>query len=704
VKKLVLVVLILFFYSLQYSQPISRPEREILQLQDQRVSGDGTLVRYLKDQSARLRYRAALALANLQDSSTVPALAASLKDTATDVREASALALGQIKTERAANELLSTLSIEMDTNVIARILEALGKCGSQKCLDSLLTISELDSTKFPPNHFALCIARFAIRQIRTERSIWKCFEYIGSGSPATCSAALYALWRSAPNGLVDLEISKQKDELISLAHHRSSEVRMNLAILLGRSKSKNAQEILDTLERGETSWDDWHVWVQIIRAQAALSAQPENLLPKYLDHLSAMNNHIKITVLQTVKVLPFSLDKQSLFLDSLLLKLRTFVNDASEHEAVRGEACVALGKHFPKDLDLLLPWLTDNRISPRLKAKLLEGIAQQVSKEHLLILRNNLNHESNRVSMAAWDFIKPMLYPGIVSKLGLDSIESIYLSRDIYQKAKIALAKNDMGVTTVLASLFADTAIFKKFKIDGYGKQIVDDLITACRNLSHYDDREAKQAILQTLGNINDTSSVPFLVKELLEPDRSVAAEAGASLHHMTGKDYSSRLPEQAIAPHTDEDWNLLERIKPNQHVLIRTNSGEFTLELMKEQAPFTVLSFVKLTKNKYFDELYFHRVIPDFVVQGGDPRGDGWGGPGFSLRSEISLANYEQGSCGMASAGKDTEGSQFFICHISTPHLDGRYTIFGKVQKGMDVVDRLQIGDTILTVQLVEE
>jgi len=103
-----------------------------------------------------------------------------------------------------------------------------------------------------------------------------------------------------------------------------------------------------------------------------------------------------------------------------------------------------------------------------------------------------------------------MLYPAIVSRLGLDSSESIYLSREIFQEAKKAFAKNDMGVTTVLASLFADTVIFKKFKIDGYGKQIVDDIITACRNLSHYDDREAKQALLQALGNINDTSGSHF--------------------------------------------------------------------------------------------------------------------------------------------------------------------------------------------------
>ena len=703
-KKFVLVILILFIYSFQYSQPISSDEREILQLQDLRSLGNGTLVRYLKDQDAHLRYRAALALANLQDSSAAAALTLSLKDTVQEVREASVLALGQSNYDRAADELLSALLIETDTIVIARILEALGKCGSQKCLDSLLTMSEQEPTKFPPHHFALCIARFAIRQIRTERSIWKCFEYSGSESPETCSAALYALWRSAPNGLVDLEISKHKDELISLAHHRSSEVRMNLAILLGRSKSISAKEILDTLEQTEITRNDWHVWVHIIRAQAAVSLQLEEMLPKYLTHLSGMNNHIKITVLQTVKLLPLSSNKDSLIVDALRLKLCTLLNNDSEHEAVRGEACVVLGKHFPRELDPLLSWMSNSHISPRLKAKLIEGIAQQASKEHLALLRQNLNQESNRVSMAAWDFIKQMLTPAGIRKLGLDSSESVILTQDIYNNAKKALAKNDMGITTVVASVFADTVIFKIFKSEGYGKRIADDLISACTNLTHYDDREAKQVLLQALGNINESNAIPLLEKELLESDRSIAAEAAASLKRMTGKDYTDKLPKQAIPSRTDDDWNLLEHIKPNQHVLIRTNCGECTLELMKEQAPFTVLSFVTLIKKKFYDGLYFHRVIPDFVVQGGDPRGDGWGGPGFSLRTEISMANYEQGSCGMASAGKDTEGSQFFVTHISTPHLDGRYTIFGKIVKGMDVVDRLQIGDMITTVQLVEE
>jgi peptidylprolyl isomerase len=89
-------------------------------------------------------------------------------------------------------------------------------------------------------------------------------------------------------------------------------------------------------------------------------------------------------------------------------------------------------------------------------------------------------------------------------------------------------------------------------------------------------------------------------------------------------------------------------------------------------------------------------------VVQGGDPRGDGWGGPGFAIRSEFSLRSYETGTVGIASAGKDTEGSQFFITHSPQPHLDGRYTIIGKVVAGMDVVGRLQVDDRIYDIVVV--
>jgi cyclophilin family peptidyl-prolyl cis-trans isomerase len=479
---------------------------------------------------------------------------------------------------------------------------------------------------------------------------------------------------------------------------------MHLATLLGKSKTKDSREILDTLEKSETKFRNWQVWVQIVRAQAARALSTNEMLPRVLEYLLMNNAHIKNVSLQALSVSPPLFADQPQGVDSLRFTLLGLAHDTAEHESVRGEALVALGKHFPKELDSFLSWIPDRRVTPRLKAKLLEGIAQQTTKEHLNILRTSLHHESIRVAMAAWDFIMPIFNPAVIKNLGLDSNECLMVTKDIFHEAKNSLARNDMGITTLVANLFADTAVFRSMKNAGLADRSVDEFISAFANLPHDDDGEAKQAILQVLGNMKNVRAVPFLEKELLEPNRSIAAEAAASLHTLTGKDYSGMLPHQVIPSRTEDDWRLLESINPNQRVRIVTNRGEFVLELMKEQAPFTVLNFVKLIRKEFYNGLYFHRVVPDFVVQGGDPRGDGWGGPGYTMRTEISNANFERGSCGIASAGKDTEGSQFFITHGATPHLDGRYTVFAKTAEGMDVVDCLQIGDTIKTVQLVQE
>jgi cyclophilin family peptidyl-prolyl cis-trans isomerase len=111
-------------------------------------------------------------------------------------------------------------------------------------------------------------------------------------------------------------------------------------------------------------------------------------------------------------------------------------------------------------------------------------------------------------------------------------------------------------------------------------------------------------------------------------------------------------------------------------------------------------MNILKLASQRgFYSGLNFHRVVPNFVVQGGDPRGDGWGGPGYAIRSEFSTLSYLTGSIGMASAGKDTEGSQFFITHSPQPHLDGRYTLFGRVVSGQDVVDRLLVDDRLFNI-----
>lgn len=124
------------------------------------------------------------------------------------------------------------------------------------------------------------------------------------------------------------------------------------------------------------------------------------------------------------------------------------------------------------------------------------------------------------------------------------------------------------------------------------------------------------------------------------------------------------------------------------------TDRGSFTIELDTRMAPNTCAAFLQLVNDGFHDDLVFHRVVPDFVIQGGCPRGDGWGDPGWTIRSEWSSLPFERGTVGIAHSGKDTGGSQWFVCHSAQPHLDGRYTIFGRVTAGLDAVDRIQRGD----------
>jgi len=134
---------------------------------------------------------------------------------------------------------------------------------------------------------------------------------------------------------------------------------------------------------------------------------------------------------------------------------------------------------------------------------------------------------------------------------------------------------------------------------------------------------------------------------------------------------------------------------------VIRTIKGDIHLRFLPAEAPITVHNFLTMARGGYYDGILFHRVVPGFVAQAGCPRGDGWGGPGYTIPCENSDRTYRRGSLGMALAGKDTGGSQWFLCHRSVPHLDGRYTLFGEVSKGLDVLDSLVQGDVILSVEV---
>lgn len=133
---------------------------------------------------------------------------------------------------------------------------------------------------------------------------------------------------------------------------------------------------------------------------------------------------------------------------------------------------------------------------------------------------------------------------------------------------------------------------------------------------------------------------------------------------------------------------------------IMETSKGTINLDLFEKDAPKTVENFVKLSKDGFYDNLDFHRVIPNFMVQGGCPQGTGTGGPGYKIDCEINDNKHQAGSLSMAHAGKNTGGSQFFICHEPQSHLDGIHTVFGKTED-MDVVNKIAKGDKITSVKI---
>ena len=217
-------------------------------------------------------------------------------------------------------------------------------------------------------------------------------------------------------------------------------------------------------------------------------------------------------------------------------------------------------------------------------------------------------------------------------------------------------------------------------------------LQAALARLHGPDAVEAQQAILGAAAALQLQALVP-LARALLDAEPYALRQAAAhALSVLEGKPAPARLPTmpKAAAP-----------VLPPTTVRLRTTRGSIRVRLWVADAPRTAANFIALARKKFYDKLTFHRVVPDFVAQGGDPRGDGAGGPGYLIPCEIGMRRFGEGVLGMALSGRDTGGSQFFFTQAPAPHLDGRYTAFGEVISGLDVIDALVEGDVILELTL---
>ena len=219
---------------------------------------------------------------------------------------------------------------------------------------------------------------------------------------------------------------------------------------------------------------------------------------------------------------------------------------------------------------------------------------------------------------------------------------------------------------------------------------------------------DARIAIIEAAVKLKHPMNMHVLSDEGREEDYVVRLKAAELLRESSAEAVTTK-PLQIGRVNTGHDrlyWHRIAQLSEsakNPVAVIHTKKGDIRIELYAKDAPMTVDNFIQLSRAGFYNGLTFVRIVPNFVIQGGDPRNDMNGGPGYQIRCEINLRRYETGTVGMALSGKDTGGSQFFITHSPQPHLDGDYTVFGQVVEGMDVVNRVARGDTIERVEIIE-
>ena len=263
---------------------------------------------------------------------------------------------------------------------------------------------------------------------------------------------------------------------------------------------------------------------------------------------------------------------------------------------------------------------------------------------------------------------------------------------DIQKSLLEKLQAEDVGVRAAAASNLGE------LKPEG----AVDALVAAYKRGGVDLLYDVRAAAIEALSNYGPAAGVPALRTALGDKDWGVRVRAAELLKKLD----PSIDAIHAIRPAPvgrPANYEIASVVNPtvSPHVYIETDKGTIEIELDVLDAPLTCDNFISLARKRYFDGLTFHRVVADFVVQGGDPRGDGSGGPGYTIRDELNQEPFARGAVGMALAWKDTGGSQFFITHSPQPHLDAKYTVFGRVVSGMDVVDKITQWDVMKQVRV---
>ena len=645
--------------------PVPRMEKlaRILAAEDRRDLTTGVKLG-LADSDRSVRRRAALAAGRIGDAGAVPALIPLLQDSELEVRQMAAFALGLIGEPLAVDPLLAALK-DPEPVVRGRAAEALGQIGDARAAPAiaqmvvgalppkapLVTVRGDDPASLTDPWLEPRLGVFALARLKDARSAQAAL--LLAGKPRFD-------WWAATWTAMRLENPALRPLLVAAVTSTDALSRAYGARGLGALKDPADLDTLLPLLRDR----DETVVVNAVRAVALLGEA--RAVPPVSALLRSPSSVLRVEALKALSVLP----------PDRGLRERVIAEVGSPEPWMRAAALQALARMEREDFALVLANL-DPDPAWFVRAGLAAALAiagDEASQARLLAM---LKDEDVRVL--------PYVLEALRQARGPDSVDTLRRHLD-HPDFAVRMAAADQ-----LAAL----------KVTGLSEALAASLARAKGDV----EMDARLSLV-TLLAIQKDARAAALLREIASGDsaRPVRERAARELRAL-GETPPAPGPEPVTRPALD----YLEALAPYEaaagsvytpRVFLQMKQGRVEIHLNVVEAPLMSATFLDLARRGYFDGLTFHRVVPGFVVQGGDPRGDGNGGPGFALRDEIGQRPYGRGVVGMALSGKDTGGSQLFITLAPAPHLDGRYTVFGWVASGMDVVDKIRPGDVIEKVE----
>jgi cyclophilin family peptidyl-prolyl cis-trans isomerase/HEAT repeat protein len=615
----------------------------IYTLQNQRNTAQ--LLPYLKDENPVYRKAAVTAFASVQDPAAVQPLAELFADTDEGIRSAAAYALGQTGSNTAEPILIKTCQTEKSPAVKQDILEALGKCGTTEGLAFLTGLN------IPPEETNLLtgqawgLYRFATRNIISQPGTARAIELINPTKPEKVRF-IAANYLSRARGIDLQEYSSQL--LQAFEKEQNLFTRMNLVSAMGKAVKPEILDCLKTLliPGGNV---DYRVKVNALRALQRFDYQSTREL--LLNNAKDGNANISATAAEFLQAYGKPEDAQ-IYLETAL---------GLSHVRTRAGLLAAALKFTAWD---------NKELREKISGVIMDAYKKTPDKYakayYLGALAGDYTH---------YVFVQTETFANKGNIIGSTGITALV------DMGRGAVEKKDEKMATVFAGIFQEAIGSGDTALIGTAAGILRE---PAMNFKTY----FKDVFFLTAA----------LDKCHLPQDIDAYLELRQTMDFFNGTKTAAEKPPLQNKP---IDWILVTSIAPDRQVKIKTVKGDIVIRLLVNESPGSASNFVQLIKDKFYKESYIHRVATNFVIQDGCPRGDGWGSPPYAIGSELGPRYYEEGSVGMASSGKDTESSQWFITHSPTPHLDGRYTIFGQVVSGMDVVHKLEVGDKILEFEL---